>query len=103
MALSEDRAGGEAPFYAVVRILRQRWWVIALCALGVEPALAASGFSSSFEAGDPQPAWTNTAERASGVTGPAPTGIYHAPSVALRADKQHFGASRRARWFGRTG
>ncbi len=33
MALSEDRAGGEAPFYAVVRILRQRWWVIALCAL----------------------------------------------------------------------
>jgi receptor protein-tyrosine kinase len=33
VALSEDRAGGEAPFYAVVRILRQRWWVIALCAL----------------------------------------------------------------------
>lgn len=32
MALTEDRAG-EAPFYAVVRILRQRWWVIALCAL----------------------------------------------------------------------
>ena len=36
------------------------------------------------------------------LTGPAPTGIYQAPSVALRADKQHFGASRRARWFGRT-
>jgi sulfide:quinone oxidoreductase len=36
------------------------------------------------------------------LTGPAPTGVYQAPSVALRADKQHFGASRRARWFGRT-
>lgn len=29
-----------------------------------------------------------------------PTGVYHEPSVALRADKDHFGASRRARWFG---
>jgi sulfide:quinone oxidoreductase len=36
------------------------------------------------------------------LSGPSPTGIYQAPSVALRADKQHFGASRRARWFGRT-
>jgi sulfide:quinone oxidoreductase len=36
------------------------------------------------------------------LTGPAPTGIYQAPSVALRADKQLFGSSRRARWFGRT-
>ena len=33
-------------------------------------------------------------------SGPKPTGTYHAPSVALRADKEHFGASRRARWFG---
>jgi sulfide:quinone oxidoreductase len=33
-------------------------------------------------------------------SGPKPTGIYHEPSVALRADKDHFGASRRARWFG---
>ena len=32
----------------------------------------------------------------------APKGTYQAPSVALRADKQHFGSSRRARWFGRT-
>jgi sulfide:quinone oxidoreductase len=30
-----------------------------------------------------------------------PTGTYHEPSVALRADKEHFGASRRARWFNR--
>jgi sulfide:quinone oxidoreductase len=30
----------------------------------------------------------------------SPTGIYHEPSVALRVGKEHFGASRRARWFG---
>src|SRR5947207_3690614 len=29
-----------------------------------------------------------------------PIGTYHEPSVAMRADKEHFGASRRARWFG---
>jgi sulfide:quinone oxidoreductase len=33
-------------------------------------------------------------------SGPAPTGTYHEPSVHLRADKELFGASRRARWFG---
>lgn len=33
-------------------------------------------------------------------SGPKPTGTYHAPSVELRADKEHFGSSRRARWFG---
>ena len=33
-------------------------------------------------------------------SGPKPTGTYHQPSVALRADKDHFGSSRRARWFG---
>lgn len=33
-------------------------------------------------------------------SGPAPTGTYHAPSIELRADKEQFGASRRARWFG---
>ena len=33
-------------------------------------------------------------------SGPKPTGTYHAPSVALRADKDAFGSSRRARWFG---
>ena len=34
-------------------------------------------------------------------SGPKPTGTFHAPSEALRADKHQFGASRRARWFGR--
>jgi sulfide:quinone oxidoreductase len=29
-----------------------------------------------------------------------PRGTYHAPSIAMRADKEHFGSSRRARWFG---
>ncbi len=29
-----------------------------------------------------------------------PTGTYHEPSVAMRADKERFGSSRRARWFG---
>lgn len=33
-------------------------------------------------------------------SGPSPTGIYHEPSVALRAEKEHFGSVRRARWFG---
>jgi sulfide:quinone oxidoreductase len=33
-------------------------------------------------------------------SGPKPTGTYHEPSAALRADKELFGASRRARWFG---
>jgi sulfide:quinone oxidoreductase len=30
-----------------------------------------------------------------------PTGTYYEPSVALRVDKEHFGSSRRARWFNR--
>ena len=34
-------------------------------------------------------------------SGPKPTGTFHAPSVALRADKQKFGDVRRKRWFGR--
>jgi sulfide:quinone oxidoreductase len=33
-------------------------------------------------------------------SGPKPTGNYYEPSAALRADKDHFGSSRRARWFG---
>ncbi|CAN7668337.1 FAD/NAD(P)-binding oxidoreductase [Mesorhizobium amorphae] len=33
-------------------------------------------------------------------SGPKPTGTYHEPSVALRADKEVFGSSRRTRWFG---
>jgi sulfide:quinone oxidoreductase len=29
-----------------------------------------------------------------------PVGTYYEPSIALRADKEHFSSSRRARWFG---
>jgi sulfide:quinone oxidoreductase len=35
------------------------------------------------------------------LSGPAPTGTFIEPSVALAGEKQHFGSSRRARWFGR--
>lgn len=34
------------------------------------------------------------------LSGPKPTGTYHEPSVALAADKELFGSTRRARWFG---
>jgi sulfide:quinone oxidoreductase len=33
------------------------------------------------------------------LSGPKPTGAFQAPSDALVAEKQRFGASRRARWF----
>ena len=34
-------------------------------------------------------------------SGPKPTGTFHEPSDQLRVEKEHFGSSRRARWFGR--
>jgi len=34
------------------------------------------------------------------LSGPSPTGNFVEPSVALVSEKQHFGSSRRARWFG---
>src|SRR4051794_14099252 len=33
------------------------------------------------------------------LSGPKPTGTYHEPSGTLVDEKQHFGSSRRARWF----
>jgi len=35
------------------------------------------------------------------LSGPKPTGTFHEPSTALVAEKERFGSSRRARWFGR--
>ncbi len=35
------------------------------------------------------------------LSGPKPTGTFGEPSAELAADKQHFGSTRRARWFGR--
>jgi sulfide:quinone oxidoreductase len=34
------------------------------------------------------------------LSGPERTGVFNAPSTELVAKKEHFGASRRARWFG---
>ncbi len=34
------------------------------------------------------------------LSGPKPTGAYQAPSTELVAEKQRFGSTRRARWFG---
>jgi sulfide:quinone oxidoreductase len=34
------------------------------------------------------------------LSGPKPTGTYQEPSLALVSEKEHFGSSRRARWFG---
>jgi sulfide:quinone oxidoreductase len=34
------------------------------------------------------------------LSGPRPTGAFQAPSTALATEKQYFGSSRRARWFG---
>ncbi|MES1193438.1 MAG: FAD-dependent oxidoreductase [Solirubrobacterales bacterium] len=34
------------------------------------------------------------------LSGPERTGVFHAPSAELMAQKEHFGSSRRARWFG---
>lgn len=33
-------------------------------------------------------------------SGPTPTGVFNEPSDSLVKDKEHFGSSRRARWFG---
>jgi sulfide:quinone oxidoreductase len=34
------------------------------------------------------------------LSGPKPTGAFQEPSAALAAEKEHFGSSRRTRWFG---
>jgi sulfide:quinone oxidoreductase len=34
------------------------------------------------------------------LSGPTPTGTFQEPSVALVAEKEQFGSTRRARWFG---
>jgi sulfide:quinone oxidoreductase len=36
------------------------------------------------------------------LSGPTPSGTFQEPSALLRAEKEHFGSSRRSRWFGRT-
>lgn len=67
-----------------MRLRRSLSALVAALVMGIAApaALAASDFRSSFEAGDPQPAWTNTVEsgpdgapKTSGVRNPKPTGI----------------------------
>ena len=55
---------------------------------------AVTDFATSFEATDPPPTWISTAERASGVTGPLPTGIPGNVTdtvVAVRASGENAG------------
>jgi sulfide:quinone oxidoreductase len=60
-------------------------------------AIPNAGTGSCFvEFGDGRIGWVDL----DFLTGPKPTAVYHAPSVARRADKVQFGARRRARWFG---
>jgi sulfide:quinone oxidoreductase len=33
------------------------------------------------------------------LSGPKPIGTFQEPSLALVAEKEHFGSSRRSRWF----
>ena len=65
--------------------------VVSAVALAAPAQAASTSFSSSLEAGDPQPTWTNTAERASGVIGPAPghPGNVTDTVVAVRASGEN--------------
>ena len=60
---------------AISRILGPLTVLATLALATAAHAAPADDFSSSFEPGDPQPAWTNTAERSSGVSGPRRSGI----------------------------
>jgi Glycosyl hydrolase family 92 N-terminal domain/Glycosyl hydrolase family 92/F5/8 type C domain len=51
------------------------WAVLIWCVTAAPAAAAERDFSSSFEAGDPQPTWTDSAERSGGVVHPKPPGI----------------------------
>jgi hypothetical protein len=57
--------------------------------LGITPALVHATLSSVLGG---SAGWAST--------GPSPTGTYDEPTVAQRSEKEHFGSSRRARWFG---
>jgi len=68
-----------------------------LAKLKGDEATPNAGTGSCFvEFGDGRIGWVDL----DFLTGPKPTSVYHAPSVARRADKVQFGASRMARWFG---
>jgi sulfide:quinone oxidoreductase len=75
--------------------------------------VAAASILADLHAGERPPAYAGTgtcyvefgANRVGRVdidffSGPSPTGSFVEPSVAIVAEKEHFGSSRRARWFG---
>ncbi len=75
--------------------------------------VVAASLIAELQGGDQPPAYTGAgscyvefgAERVGRVdvdflSGPSPTGVFIEPSAALVAEKQYFGSSRRARWFG---
>ncbi len=75
--------------------------------------IVATALIADVQGGDQPPAYTGAGscyvefggERVGRVdvdflSGPSPTGEFIEPSEALVAEKQHFGAIRRARWFG---
>jgi len=60
-------------------------------------AIPNRGTGSCFvEFGDGRVGWVDL----DFLTGPQPASVYHEPSIARRVDKEQFGATRRARWFG---
>jgi sulfide:quinone oxidoreductase len=68
-----------------------------LAKLGVGEATPNTGTGSCLvEFGDGRLSWADL----DFLTGPKLTSVFHAPSLAGRAHKEHFGASRMARWFG---
>ncbi|HET9738117.1 MAG TPA: GH92 family glycosyl hydrolase [Solirubrobacteraceae bacterium] len=79
---------------AISRILGPLAAAAMLALAAPAQAAPSSDFSSSLEPGDPQPAWTNTAERASGVSGPRRSGIPGNVTdrvVAVRASGENTG------------
>ena len=63
--------------------------IVSAVALAAPAHAAPTSFTSSLEAGDPQPAWTNTAERTSGVTRPGIPGNVTDAVVAVRASGEN--------------
>jgi sulfide:quinone oxidoreductase len=71
---------------------------LAATLLGSEPPDAYGGRGSCYiEFGDGRVGRVDV----DFLSGPKPTGTFREPSATLVAEKQHFGSSRRARWFGR--
>ena len=71
-------------------------WLAALPAFALYAALYAGAGSCYVEFG----AGSVGRVDVDFFSGPKPSGTFQAPSAALRVEKERFGASRQARWFG---